>query len=393
MEPIIDEAATLEGHYQRMSKKLEEKMAQIEIEITERKRSEERIVHLNAVLQAIRNVNQLITKVKDRERLLQGACDNLVKIQGYNSAWIALIARDVGFITAAQAGAEDGFSVMVDGLKRDELTRCMRQAVGQSDVLVLADPAVECGDCPLVGIYAGKVRLIVRLEFEGSIYGFITVTVFAGLAMDEEERWLFEEVADDIAFALHNMKLEEERKMADEALCKSEEKYRTLYNSSTDAIMLLTPEQEFVSGNPAAVKIFGCKDEKEFTSRTPQNLSPQYQHDGTLSSEKDKQMMAIAMEKGSHFFEWTYKRVDGQEFPVTVLLTRMELQGRRMLQATVRDITKRKRAERELQERMNELETFYRANLGREERIIELKQEVNELLEQLGKNKKYRDYN
>jgi PAS domain-containing protein len=60
---------------------------------------------------------------------------------------------------------------------------------------------------------------------------------------------------------------------------------------------------------------------------------------------------------------------------------------------TARDITKRKRAERELQKRMNELETFYRATLGREERIIELKQEVNESLEQLGNKKKYGDYN
>ena len=57
-----------------------------------------------------------------------------------------------------------------------------------------------------------------------------------------------------------------------------------------------------------------------------------------------------------------------------------------------RDITKRKQMEEKLQERMNELETFYHTTLGREERVIELKQEVNQLLEQLGKNKKYRDY-
>ena len=56
------------------------------------------------------------------------------------------------------------------------------------------------------------------------------------------------------------------------------------------------------------------------------------------------------------------------------------------------DITERKQTEKKLQERMSELETFYRATLGREERVIELKQEVNELLEQLGKNKKYRNY-
>jgi len=51
-----------------------------------------------------------------------------------------------------------------------------------------------------------------------------------------------------------------------------------------------------------------------------------------------------------------------------------------------------RQAERELQHKINELETFYRTTLGREERIVELKQEVNELLEQLGKNNKYRDY-
>ena len=63
-----------------------------------------------------------------------------------------------------------------------------------------------------------------------------------------------------------------------------------------------------------------------------------------------------------------------------------------LIKGTAQDITERKQAEEELQERMNELETFYRATLGREGRVIELKQEVNELLEQLGKNKKYRDY-
>jgi len=63
-----------------------------------------------------------------------------------------------------------------------------------------------------------------------------------------------------------------------------------------------------------------------------------------------------------------------------------------LMRGAAQDITERKKAERELQGRMNELETFYRATLGREGRVIELKQEVNELLELLGKNKKYMDY-
>jgi len=134
------------------------------------------------------------------------------------------------------------------------------------------------------------------------------------------------------------------------AVRESEEKYRTIYDSSKDAIMTLTPEEGFLSGNPAAVEIFGFKSEKELILQTPHDLSPQYQPDGALSSKKTKQMMAIAMEKGSHLFEWTHKRIDGKEFFSTVLLTRMELQGRRVLQATVRNITEQKAAETALRE-------------------------------------------
>ena len=194
------------------------------------------------------------------------------------------------------------------------------------------------------------------------------------------EKGYFEGVATDIT----------RRKAAEVAIRESEEKYRTIYDSSTDAIMMLTPEEGFLSGNPAAVEIFGCKSEKEIISRTPHDLSPLYQPDGALSSEKAEQMMTIVMEKGSHLFEWTHKRMDGKEFPTTVLLTRMELQGRRLLQATIRDITEQKAAEEELKKRAGELEAFNKLAVGREFKMIELKKEINALLEKLGKEPGYK---
>ncbi len=138
-----------------------------------------------------------------------------------------------------------------------------------------------------------------------------------------------------------------ERKKVEEALRESEKKYKTLYDSSRDAIMIIAPKKRFLSGNPAAVRLFGCKDETEFITKSPVDLSPEYQPDGTLSTEKAQQMMAIVTEKGSHFDEWTHKRVNGEEFHATVLLTKMELHGEEVFQATVRDITDRKNAEEE----------------------------------------------
>lgn len=138
------------------------------------------------------------------------------------------------------------------------------------------------------------------------------------------------------------------RKNMEQALEAEHAKFKTLYESSSDAIMLLTPESGFFSGNPAAIKLFGCKDEHEFCSLSPDRLSPERQPDGSLSQQKSQEMMRIALDKGSHFFEWTHRRVDGTEFPATVLLTRIELEGKPVLQATVRDISEEKRRNEEL---------------------------------------------
>ena len=65
-----------------------------------------------------------------------------------------------------------------------------------------------------------------------------------------------------------------DRKQAESTLQTSQTKYRTLYDLSSEAIMLVTPEEGFLSGNAAAVALFGCKDEKEFTSHAPPTCRP-----------------------------------------------------------------------------------------------------------------------
>ena len=110
-------------------------------------------------------------------------------------------------------------------------------------------------------------------------------------------------------------------------------------------MMLAPPTWRFTAGNDAPVKLFEAGNEDEFTSKRPWDISPEYQPDGQLSADKAKKMIEKAMNEGSNFFEWTHKRLNGEEFPATVLLTRIELAGTKLLQATMRDITVQKRAE------------------------------------------------
>ncbi len=139
-----------------------------------------------------------------------------------------------------------------------------------------------------------------------------------------------------------------ERKRNEKLLQESEQRYRTLFESSRDAIMLINLKGKVLQGNPAAIKLFGCVDNEEFTSQSVIGLSPEYQPDGTLSLVKAEQEIKIALEKGSHFFEWKHKRKDGKEFFTSVLLTKMELDHELIIQAMVRDITENKVTEESL---------------------------------------------
>jgi len=145
-----------------------------------------------------------------------------------------------------------------------------------------------------------------------------------------------------------------ERRQAEEALRRSETKFRTLYDSTSNAIMLLG-ERGFFDCNPATLAIFGCATREEFCSKHPADVSPPIQPDGTDSRTLANRQIATALEKGSHQFEWMHKRADtGEVFPAEVLLSAMELDGKRVLQATVRDLTERRRLEDHIAEIMKQ---------------------------------------
>jgi len=130
-------------------------------------------------------------------------------------------------------------------------------------------------------------------------------------------------------------------------LQQSENKYRMLFESSSDAIMLLN-KQGFLDCNSAALKMFDCASRDKFLNLHPSDLSPPTQSDGRSSQEAADEKIASAYQAGRAFFEWTHRRSKEQDFPAEVLLTRLTLDGKNILQATVRDISERKGLETQL---------------------------------------------
>ncbi|MFO8052564.1 MAG: ATP-binding protein [Candidatus Omnitrophota bacterium] len=147
----------------------------------------------------------------------------------------------------------------------------------------------------------------------------------------------------------------EETTVSKEKLKKSQMRFKALFESSRDAIMVTDPDSyRFSDANQATLDMFKAKNKQELFSRGPGGLSPLKQPDGSNSSQKAKRMIKKAVKEGTSIFEWVHKRMDGTTFPAQVRLTRMILEGKTVVQAIVRDVSQQKETENKLKERAKE---------------------------------------
>ncbi len=177
----------------------------------EKKQAEQRIKHLNTVLKAIRDVNKVIIREHDRELLIQAVCDNLVKTRGYVCAWAALFDGDGDVKIVVEAGIGKGFNELLTMMKAGELPVCGQQAMELPGAQVIINKRLTCADCPVDPEYDQTGAMACRLEYDEKIFGIIAVSIPSKWGLDKEEQLLFEEVSQDIAFALHGIQTETER--------------------------------------------------------------------------------------------------------------------------------------------------------------------------------------
>ncbi len=145
---------------------------------------------------------------------------------------------------------------------------------------------------------------------------------------------------------------------AEEAARLNESLFRAVFEASNDAIFILT-EDGFIDCNPQAVRMFGFDGKDAAIHAHPVDISPPLQPDGNASNDAAARHIQAALGGSVERFEWMHRRCSGENFPAEVLLSPFDLGGRTVLQATVRDITRRRQAERALQEKSEELNKFF----------------------------------
>ncbi len=145
-----------------------------------------------------------------------------------------------------------------------------------------------------------------------------------------------------VALAVSRSVAVQTRLLANEKL-----KFQTLFESNSDAVVILG-DKGFIDCNPATLQMFELQRVDEFIGKNIADLGATLQGDGEPAIPYAMRHIKQARKHGHAFMEWVGRRADGSLFPSEIALHAMQLEGRPVIQAIMRDISERKQAEAEL---------------------------------------------
>jgi len=256
------------------------------------------------------------------------------------------------------------------------------QMPGMDGIAFLKEIRTTYGDVPFI-LFTGRGREEVVIDAINNGADFY-------LQKGGDPTAQFAELTHRIRQAVRWRNAEKELRAANEQITASEEELRTQYDElaksgqqirereaqfraffekSQDALILSTTEG-FFDCNEQALQLFGFGSREVFLHLHPSDVSPPTQPDGQGSLAAANTHITQAYRDGRDHFEWVHMRRDGSTFPAEVFLSAFEIQGRRVVLASVRDMTARRQTEDALRESELKYRTIFE-NTGTATVLIE----------------------
>jgi len=354
------------------------------------KHSETTLRKINRDLKVLTMTNQVIIRATEEAALLKDVCRTIAEVGGYRLVWVGFAEQDEEKTVRpiAYAGHEEGYLDTVNITWAD--TERGRGPTGKA--ILTGKPCVvkDIRTDPDYGHYRdeavkrGYASLIsLPLIANNKTLGALNIYAMETDAFDIEEVNLLTELANDMAFGIMSLCARSDQKFMKEEL----DLKAKLLDITTDSIFLHDLEGNFIYVNEAAYKTRGYTKD-EFLKINLRDLdTPEY-------AKHIKPRIKELTEKGKLIFESAHFRKDKSIMPIEVNACLIEHGGKKCILSAARDITEYKRAEsalhkseEELKKKFKELEEFYNMAVGRELRMIELKEEIENLREELERYK------
>jgi len=319
-------------------------------DITDRKQAELKVERLSKLYAALSQCNQAIVRCQNESELFPVLCRDVIHFGGMKMAWIGVV-NDQGHIEPVASygvGTEylEELNVSVDAN--------LPQGQGPSGIAAREDKPFWCQDFqhdPATAHWHARgaqfgwgSSAALPLHRKGKVIGLFSVYSSDANAFDEAAQNLLIEMAMDISFALDRFVDEAERLTTLAALSESEERYRTAFRTSPDAINITrVSDGLYLDVNQGFERMSGWTH-SESVGRTATEL-------GIWSNVADRQRLVDNLKRGGRCanLEADFVRKDGSIFNGLMSAEKVRFNDVDCLLSVTRDITEKKQAEERIQ--------------------------------------------
>ena len=308
-------------------------------DITERKRAEVGLRRLNQELMAIKKCNEAMIRDTTEPELVKDICDIVCDVAGYRMAWIGMAEHDEknSLRPVAWSGLDRGYVACANVTWGEDVRGCgaMGTAIKTARTVVMRDmqndPTMRPWREFLIDL-GYRSMIAIPIIDSGIAFGAFGIYIDDPEGFSQDEIELLEEMTGDLAFGILGLRAKERQHEAEEALRKSEERFRTLFAEAPMA-MSISLDGNIHQFNRRFLELFGGEDEENFKDRPLQIL--------VAPREREKTLSLIAKQKPGELLE--IKTVGlgrgGSEFSLYSMFTNVNFSDKQELLGFFSDTT------------------------------------------------------
>lgn len=369
----------LEQKVAQRTEELEDANRKLVTEMAERKKADEELQRLNRELRAISDCNQVLVRAEDEQTLLNEVCRIVCEQAGYRLAWVGYPEHDElkSLRVVAWSGFDESYiaSARISWADTERGRGPGGTAIRTGRTAWIQDFATDPLAAPwresaLQHGYRSCICLPLKTN-TGETFGALGIYSTESNAFDLGEIQLLEDLAGDLAFGIQALRTRIERARAEqqiELLSHSLDRVR-------EAAFLIDESERFRYVNGGACRVLGYGRE-ELLGLTVADIDPDF------PPERWADHWVELKKRQSLTFEGRHRKKTGELFPVEISANYLEYGGEGFNLALARDISERKRAEEELHLQAIKLEQEVAVRKNAQEELEKLNASLEQRVEE-----------